>query len=302
MPCAPTTRRSCCAPRWAPVTQGRADGTTPGATRRGCTRSFLSVIPVAPPSAADAEAAQDAGAAITSEPSEHTVADEVTRTERRGPTRHQSTRTADASPRAGERSGASRNTTQEHDRDDRCGATDEVADQDRSEHGARSTAVAPTDHAGAPSRRPAPAMSDLPPASRPREHRTRHRAGSRRRPGPSGHVHPIVEGEARGLRRPPPPRPPRPTTRHRRLGERIHPVVVVRGVVVVQDERAPPRLGRRPIRVFDHAVAPGALRLELGGRVLRVVDQHVDARAQFHRTGRDRERTVARLLVIAEDS
>ena len=67
-----------------------------------------------------------------------------------------------------------------------------------------------------------------------------------------------------------------------------------------EHERASPRLGRQPDGVVDHAMAPVALDLELGRRVLRVVDQDVDALAQLHRAGRDGERTVARLLVIAE--
>ena len=58
-------------------------------------------------------------------------------------------------------------------------------------------------------------------------------------------------------------------------------VVVVHRVVVEQHEIARTRLSRDVHRVVDRAVAPVPLRLVLLVRVLRVVDQQVDAVAQL---------------------
>ena len=67
----------------------------------------------------------------------------------------------------------------------------------------------------------------------------------------------------------------------------IHVVVAVQRVVVEQHEAAHAGFARDVHRVLDRAVTPVPLRLVLLERVLRVVDEQVDAVAQLEHAGRD---------------
>ena len=62
--------------------------------------------------------------------------------------------------------------------------------------------------------------------------------------------------------------------------QQVELVVAVRGVVVEQRQALGAGFLRDVHRVVDRAVTPVALVLELGRRVLRVVDQQVDAVAE----------------------
>ena len=82
-------------------------------------------------------------------------------------------------------------------------------------------------------------------------------------------------------------------------GEAVDHVVVVTGIVVEQGQALGADLARQPHGVLDRAVTPCALAGELGGRVLGVVDQQVDALAQCEHAVGD-VRPAERLLVIAD--
>ena len=195
---------------------------------------------------------------------------------------------------------------EQHECDDRSRATDEVADQDRPE-------------------------PELDPRERPDRPRRRSQAGGLRRPRPAGRqlrrtgehergteqdrgddadhltIHVSRSTVSRSSRHPPTvrrrPSYPATTSIPRALPHAAAaPASASRrsssceGSWWNRTSVRAPRLGRQPDRVLDHAVAPVALQLELGRGVLRVVDQHVDARAQLHRAGRDartNRRTVA---------